>query len=77
MNLINEWSKKMAAKKKKIEKPIDSIDRRCGNCALGTFLSDDSNYDIEGMPICLECPHTRNRKRIRSEKGCDKWKAKK
>ena len=47
MNLINEWSKKMAARKKKIEKPIDSIDRRCGNCALGTFLSDDSNYDRE------------------------------
>lgn len=52
------------------------LDHFCGDCGWGKFYYDFKNLDIEGKPICLRCPYTENRVRIRSEKACDKWKPK-
>lgn len=46
----------------------------CGDCGWGTFTYELSNLDLAGKPICLDCSHSENRKRIRSERACDKWK---
>lgn len=62
----------MAARKKKDLKSNEL--HTCGECGWGKFLPDHSNLDINGKPICLECPYTENRKRIRSERACDRWK---
>lgn len=62
------------AKKKKEEKPPVYLDHVCGDCGWGKYYYDFSNLDLTGKPICLDCPYTENRKRIRSEKACDKWK---
>lgn len=48
----------------------------CGDCGWGVFYDEPHNLDLNGRPICLKCPYTENRKRIRSEKACDKWKPK-
>lgn len=65
------------AKKKEAEKPPVYLDHFCGDCGWGAFYFEHSNLDINGNPICLDCPYTENRKRIRSEKACSKWKPKK
>lgn len=66
------------AKKKEKEKVTSPVyvNHNCGDCGWGVFDYENSNLDLNGKPICLECPYTENRKRIRSEKACDKWKPK-
>lgn len=49
----------------------------CGECCWGEFTFEFQNLNIDGKPICLDCPYTENRRRIRSERACDKWKPKK
>lgn len=63
------------AKKKSIkeEKQVSNT-HTCGDCGNGTYYYDAGNLDLDGNPICLSCPFTENRKRIRSERACDKWK---
>lgn len=68
----------MAARKKVSEqKQPEHYNKTCGECGNGRFFYDIDNLDLDGKPICLDCPYTENRKRIRSERACDKWKPKK
>lgn len=69
----------MAIKKKKLleEKAPEHLLHTCGECGWGTFYYVPENMDLNGKPICLSCQFTEERKRIRSERACDKWKAKK
>lgn len=68
----------MAARKKVSEqKQPEHYNKTCGECGNGRFFYDIDNLDLNGKPICLDCPYTENRKRIRSERACDKWKPKK
>lgn len=60
--------------KKKITQQTDQY---CGNCGFGEWFYDSSNLDFDDKPICLICPYTKERKRIRSERGCERWKPKK
>lgn len=60
--------------KKKI---IQQTNQYCGNCGFGKWFYDSSNLDFDDKPICLICPFTKERKRIRSERGCERWKPKK
>ncbi len=60
--------------KKKITQQTNQY---CGNCGFGEWFYDSSNLGLDGKPICLICPHTKGRKRIRSERGCERWKPKK
>lgn len=57
-------------------KTPEYINHICGDCGWGEFYYTHSNLDMKGKPICLTCPFTKERKRIRSEKACDKWKPK-
>lgn len=67
----------MAARKKVSEqKQPEYYNKTCGECGNGRFFYDIGNLDLNGKPICLDCPYTENRKRIRSERACDKWKPK-
>lgn len=50
------------------------LNHTCGDCGWGEFVNELSNLDLNGKPICLLCPHTPNRKRIRSERACVRWK---
>lgn len=68
----------MAARKKVVEqKQPEYYNKTCGECGWGSFYYDIQNLDLNGNPICLYCPYTENRKPIRSERACDKWKPKK
>lgn len=69
----------MAIKKKKLleEKAPEYLLHTCGECEMGVPDTDHSNLDYQGRPICLTCPYETKRKRIRSERACDKWKPKK
>lgn len=58
-------------------KPPEYLSHTCGDCGWGEFTHEYNNLDLNGKPICLYCPFTERRKRIRSEKACDKWKPKK
>lgn len=62
--------------KTKTSNTPNNIQHTCGDCGWGKFYYDFTNLDVKGNPICLECPFTTDRKRIRSERACDKWKAK-
>lgn len=69
------------AKKKITPERKQSIDvyklHTCGDCGWGKFSYEIANLDLGGHPICLDCPFVENRRKIRSEKACDKWKPKK
>lgn len=67
-------AKKQVQKTKKNEH--EYILHTCGECGWGKFTYEMGNLDLAGKPICLECPHTEKRRRIRSERACDKWKPK-
>lgn len=60
--------------KKKIE---TKETHTCGECGCGVPYIEHSSMDYHGKPICITCPHEDKRKRIRSERACDKWKPKK
>lgn len=66
--------------KKKITEKRQSIEpyklHTCGDCGWGKFTYEIGNLDLAGRPICLKCTFVENRRKIRSEKACDKWKAK-
>lgn len=56
-----------------IIKQIPTSDKRCGDCANGTFLKYLANMDKNGNPICLQCPF-KEFNVARFEKACEKFK---
>lgn len=55
-------------------RPLEHLEHTCGDCGWGKFTYEHQNLDWQRKPICLICPFTENRRRIRSEKACEKWK---
>lgn len=60
--------------KKKIEQAPAYMNHTCGDCGWGKFTNESSNLDMNGKPICLDCPYTKDRRMIRCERACDRWK---
>lgn len=58
------------------KKVISSEVHTCGECGWGMPYIEHSSMDYQGQPICVTCPYEPKRKRIRSEKACEKWKKK-
>lgn len=59
-----------------VKQVVTKTNHYCGDCGHGVWYFDHENLDTDGKPICLNCPFVTNRKMIRSEKACDKWKPK-
>lgn len=74
-NLQNVKKKMKRQQNKRIKSPV-YLSHTCGDCGWGKFTYEHKNLDLDGNPICLDCPFTENRRRIRSERACDKWKVK-
>lgn len=71
--MVRKQTTKAAATKNKTP---EYLNHTCGDCGWGVFTYEHSNLDISGKPICLDCPYTKNRRKIRSERACEKWKPK-
>lgn len=68
-------ARKQTAKTAARNKAPEYLSHVCGDCDFGVPYYD-GHLDMHGNPVLLGCPFHKW-KRVRSEKACDKWKAKK
>lgn len=64
--------------KKVVKQSQPEKKKYCGECGHGVWIYDYDNLDVYNeLPICLRCPFTPDRRRIRSEIACSNFKPKK